>query len=616
MRQIYFFLKGIAKTLNLVRLFVINVIFFTILAIIFFAISTDEPALLVADNSTLHLNFTGVIVEQERPVDFSAQISKKIVSSDADQVIEYQVDQVVNAISHAQYDASIKNIILDLNGLIAATPNQIADIGNALNNFKSSGKSVSAISDNYTQTQYLLASYADNVFLDPQGIVFLQGYSVYRLYFKEALDKLLITPHIFKVGTYKSFVEPFIENKMSETSKLANKHWLDQLWKNYIETVLFQRKDNSKISAQSISPTLKQLKSALENAYGNMAVYAQQAGLVDYLKSRYDVLYEREQQAKKSGYKFKLVSYADYLSTIPGRYKVSGKKDQIALLHATGEILSGIQSSEVIGGESFSQLLASTLDNDKIKAVVIRIDSPGGSAFASEKIRQQILALKKADKKIVVSMASVAASGGYWIASAADYIIATPTTLTGSIGIFGMFASADKALNNLGIFNDGIGTTALSSIDPTRPLNPELAEIIQLGIENGYQQFLSVVAKGRDMTLAEVDEVAQGRVWTGVDAKSRGLVDAIGNLQDAINKAGSLAKMTEYDIKVIAPTLSKRQQLLNELLAKGVKILPQGLQINAVLYNTLKTIEAQSAILTRFNDPQGRYAYCPMCSFN
>ncbi|WP_372880655.1 signal peptide peptidase SppA [Psychromonas sp.] len=616
MRLIYSFFKSTAKTINCIRLFIINIVFFAILTIILLALSSDEQPLLITDNSTLNLNFTGIIVEQKKPADFFGEMSKQMLASTENQVIEYQIDEVLNAISHAQHDPKINNILLDLNGLISANLNHIADIGQALNSFKAEGKSVTAIADNYTQTQYLLASYADNVYLNPQGIVMLQGYSVYRLYFKEALDKLMITPHIFKVGTYKSFVEPFTENKMSDASKLANKHWLDQLWKNYIDTVMLQRKENSKLSVQSISPTLKQLKSALKSAAGNTALYALQAGLVDHLKSRTDLLSELEQQAQQSGHQFKLISYADYHSTLPPRYQVKGNKDQVALVYATGEILSGVQSSQVIGGESFSKLLAGALHDDKIKAVVIRIDSPGGSAFASEKIRQQILALKKADKKIVVSMANMAASGGYWIASAADHIVAAPTTLTGSIGIFGLFASADKALNHFGIFNDGVGTTELSGFNLTRPLNPELADILQLGIENGYQQFLSVVAQGRNMSLAEVDKIAQGRVWTGADAKSLGLVDQLGNLQDAINKAGNLANLQEYDIKVISPALSTQQQLLNEFLAENIGMLPQGLQLNTAIYETLKKIESQTAILTRFNDPQGRYAYCPMCAFN
>jgi len=613
MKSIYYVLKGIAKTVNIMRLFILNVLFFAILAVIIFAINIDRPPLLVAANSTLHLNFTGNIVEQAAPVDFAGELSKQMISADGNQNNEYQIDEILNTIHHAQHDPRISEILLDLDGLSGAALNHIADIGEALNDFQSTGKSVTAVADNYTQTQYLLASYADKIYLNPQGMILLPGYSVYRLYFKEALDNLLITPHIFKVGTYKSFVEPFTENKMSEASKLANQHWLNQLWKNYIDTVMFERKDKSEISVQSISPSLTQLKAALIKASGNTAVYALQAGLVDSLENRNEVISELKNQAQNSGHELNLVSYANYASTINELYEVTGAKDQIAMLHASGEILSGTQPSNVIGGDSFSKLLETALNDDKIKAVVIRIDSPGGSAFASEKIRQQILALKKADKKVVVSMASVAASGGYWIASAADYIIATPTTLTGSIGIFGMYASADKALNNFGIFNDGIGTTELSSFNPTRPLNPELADIIQLGIESGYQQFLEVVAQGRDMTVAEVDKVAQGRVWTGIDAKSLGLIDELGNLQDAINKAGSLANLKDFDVKIIQPVLSTKQQLINELLLGAVKIMPQGLQLNSVLYQTLNTLQSQTAILTRFNDPQGRYAYCPMC---
>jgi len=613
MKSICYVLKGIAKTANIMRLFIINVLFFAILAAIIFIINIDRPPLLVAANSTLHLNFTGNIVEQAAPVDFASELSKQMISADGNQSNEYQIDEILNTINHAQQDPRISEILLDLDGLSGAALNHIADIGEALNDFKSTGKSVTAVADNYTQTQYLLASYADKIYLNPQGMILLPGYSVYRLYFKEALDNLLITPHIFKVGTYKSFVEPFTENKMSEASKLANQHWLNQLWKNYIDTVMFERKDNNEISVQSISPSLTQLKAALIKASGNTALYALQAGLVDSLENRNEVIDELKNQAQTSGHELNLVSYASYASTLADIYEVTGAKDQIAMLHASGEILSGTQASNVIGGDSFSKLLETALNDDKIKAVVIRIDSPGGSAFASEKIRQQILALKKADKKVVVSMASVAASGGYWIASAADYIVATPTTLTGSIGIFGMYASADKALNNFGIFNDGIGTTELSSFNPTRPLDPELADIIQLGIESGYQQFLEVVAQGRNMTVAEVNKVAQGRVWTGIDAKSLGLIDELGNLQDAINKASSLANLEDFDVKIIQPVLSTKQQLINELLLGAVKIMPQGLQINSVLYQTLNTIASQTAILTRFNDPQGRYAYCPMC---
>jgi protease-4 len=605
MKFLFKIIKAITKLLNVTRLIILNTIFFAIVLIFVFALSSEEQPILITENSVLRLNFNGNIVEQKQPVDFSSELSKQLTNS-SEQITEYPIDEVLQVIKFAQNDSKIDTIALDLSGLRSASLNQINAIGMALNNFKLTDKFVVATADNYSQTQYLLASYADKIYLDPQGVVFLQGFSVYRLYFKELLDNLLITPHIFKVGTFKSFVEPFTETEMSEASKTANVHWLNQLWKGYIDTVIAQR-NSSNITEQSISPTLDELKIALQNAQGDTALYAKQVGLVDELSPRYNVLKNIEKDDAK------WINYSEYQSTMPSLYKQDLGNDEIALIHGQGEILAGTQSSNAIGGDSFSRLLINALENDQIKAVVIRIDSPGGSAFASEKIRQHILALKEAGKPVVVSMGSVSASGGYWIASAADHIVASPTTLTGSIGIFGMFASADKALNKIGIYNDGVGTSALSSIDPTRPLEPKLADIMQMGIERGYKQFLTVVSEGRDMSLDEVDKVAQGRVWTGVDAKSLGLVDQLGTLQDAVLQAADLAQLTTYNIKPIVRAVSTKEQLMNELLSSSVKMMPDSLKINATLLNTLDVVQKQTSLLTTLNDPKGHYAYCPMC---
>jgi protease-4 len=605
MKALFKIFKAIAKLLNITRLFIINALFFIIVLVFIVALGSEEEQIEIADNATLQLNFIGNIVEQKQPVDFSSELSKQMMGTN-EQLFEYPIDEVLQVINSAQNDPKITAILLDLSGLQSASLNHVTSIGDALNRFKSSGKSIVATSDSYSQIQYLLASYADNVYLDPQGIVMLQGFSVYRLYFKELLDNLLITPHIFKVGTFKSFVEPFTETEMSDASKTANSHWLNQLWQGYINTVLAQR-TNSNITAQSISPSLTQLKSALQKSHGDTALYAQQVGLVDDLLPRYNVLKNME----KNGAKW--VSYSQYQSTMPTLYPENLSNDQIALIHGQGEILNGIQDSTAIGGDSFSKLLEAALNNERVKAVVIRLDTPGGSAFASEKIRQRILALKTAGKKVVVSMGSVSASGGYWIASAADHIVASPSTLTGSIGIFGMFASVDKALNKIGIYNDGVGTTALSTLDPTRPLDPELADLIQMGIERGYQQFIEVVSEGRNMPIEKVDNIAQGRVWTGVDAKSLGLIDQLGTLQDAIQKAAQLAQLTDYNVTPIIKTISTKQQLLNEILSSGVKIIPQGLNINVGLFKTIDNVQQQAMLLNNFNDPKGQYAYCPMC---
>ncbi|WP_019614474.1 signal peptide peptidase SppA [Psychromonas ossibalaenae] len=613
MKLLFSWLKSLAKLINLTRLFIINAVFIVLIAIIVVALNVDDQTIHISDNSTLHLNLNGIIVEQKNPVNFAAELSSQMLSGEQQQIKEYQVDEVIQAIRHAQNDPKINDILLELNSLSGASINHLTDIGKALNDFKSSGKKVTAISDNYSQAQYLLASYADQIYLNPQGMVLLQGYSVYRLYFKEALDNLLITPHVFKVGTYKSFVEPFTDNQMSKASKLANKHWLNQLWKDYIDTVVTQRSHSSLISVQSVSPSLQELKAALKKVDGDAALYAQQAGLVDHLNNRYEIISKLQDNADLSGHKLNLVDYSNYQSTLPKLYSPKGNSNQIALIHGSGEILAGSQDVGAIGGVSFSKLLDNALQNKNIKAVVIRLDTPGGSAFASEKIRQQVLALKQADKKVVVSMGSVTASGGYWIASAADSIVASPTTLTGSIGIFGMFASADKALNKFGIYNDGVGTTELSTLNPTRALNPELGEIIQLGIEHGYQQFLTVVSEGRGMTVAEVNKVAQGRVWTGSDAQNLGLVDKIGGLQDAINEAAVLADLKQYDIKVITPAVSAKQQFINEMFSSNVQQLGKSLQLNPTILETLDSLQSQAAVFTKFNDPQGRYAYCPMC---
>lgn len=616
MKQIYLWLKTLARLINFTRLLIVNAIFLLLIILFVVAFNGEEQQLPIADNSILHLNFQGNIVEQKQPVDFSSELSKQLLSAQESELNEYQIDEILNAIRYAQEDPRIISILLELDGLGSASLNHLTDIGKALNEFKAKGKTVTAIADNYSQTQYLLASFADQIYLNPQGLVFLQGFSVYRLYFKEALDNLLITPHIFKVGTYKSFVEPFTQNQMSNESKLANTHWLNQLWQTYISTIISERQEKSTITVQSLSPSLPQLKSALTNAGGDTALYAKQAGLVDFLNNRFEIITKFKEQAKSAGVEFSLLSYADYQSTLPSIYAQQSGHDQIALIHGSGEILSGEQKTDAIGGDSFSDLLERALNNKRVKAVVIRLDTPGGSAFASEKIRQQVLALKKAGKKVIVSMGSVTASGGYWIASAADHIVASPTTLTGSIGIFGMFASADRALNKFGIYNDGVGTSELSTIDPTRALNPDLAEIMQIGIEHGYQQFLSVVAEGRNMQLPEVDNVAQGRVWTGVDAKELGLVDQLGNLQDAITQAALLAQLTEYEVLQLSPTLSAKEQLLNDLFLAGVKLLPQSVKVSPFLQQTIHSLQSQAAIFTRFNDPQGRYAYCPMCIIN
>ena len=606
-----FFIKSF-KLINYIRLFSLNLLFIVVVVFILFSMGDNEKTVNIAKNSYLNLNLNGFIVEQKQPVNLSQQLSNQLSGSDTEPVQEFEVQEIINTIQHAQKDPKITGLVLQLDGLRSGSLNQLSDIGEAIEAFKTSNKPVFAYSDNFSQTQYYLAAYADHITLAPNGAVFLQGYAVNRLYFKELLNHLLITPHIFKVGTYKSFVEPYTETEMSNYSKEANAHWLNQLWQHYITHVLTQRSDRDNLTASSVNPSLTELKSAFRSVSGDTAKYALTVGLVDELRF-YDQFMEQLTDTQANDNKLNIIDYQYYTSTVPPKYQFTGEDAQIAVVHGTGEIISGYSEGSEIADQSFNELLKQALNNDRVKAVVLRLDTPGGSAFASENIRQQVLALKAAGKKVVVSMGSVTASGGYWIAASADKVVASRTTLTGSIGIFGMFATIDKSLNKIGIYNDGIATNALSNIGITQPLNPELAEIFQIGIDSGYANFLKVVSEGRNLSLKAVDKIAQGRVWTGVDGLNNGLVDELGNLQSAIELAADLAKLDKYDTISIKPKTSSKQAFINEFFAQSISLLPKGIISASPLTSLLTEVDKQANLALRLNDPQNRFVYCTFC---
>ncbi|RBW47166.1 signal peptide peptidase SppA [Psychromonas sp. B3M02] len=602
------------KFINAIRLILLNVIFIMILLFLFASYDGDEIEIEVAENSYLRLDLNGFIVEKKQPMNFSQEVSKQLSGFANEAPEEFEVQEIIKTIQYAKNDQNITGLVLELSGLQAASINQLTDIGSAITQFKSAGKPVYAYADNYSQTQYYLAAYADQVTLPPNGFVLLQGYAVNRLYFKDLLDKLLITPHVFKVGTYKSFVEPYTEDHMSEYSKTANQHWLNQLWQNYIDHVLLARKNNPQISERSINPTLAEVKQGLKAVNGDTSEYALSVGLVDNLLFHDQFLKNMANDAQQTqNSKPSMISYRAYQSTLPDLYRYTGEESQIAVIHGSGEIISGLNTGSTIADKSFNALLKRAKNNPHIKAIVLRLDTPGGSAFASENIRQQVLALKNAGKKVVVSMGAVTASGGYWIASAADKIIASPTTLTGSIGIFGMFATLDKTLNEMGIQQDGVATNPLANIGITQALDPQLAEIFQLGIENGYANFLKVVSEGRGMSLADVDKVAQGRVWTGVDGVQNGLVDQLGGLQYAVQQAAQLADLDDFDVISIEPRLSSKEVFFNQLFAKSIKYLPSGVITQPTLVKLFTDIEQQANFISRINDPQSRFVYCTQC---
>jgi protease-4 len=448
------------------------------------------------------------------------------------------------------------------------------------------------------------------------GHVWLDGYGIFRSYFKEALDKLLINFHVFRVGAYKSAMEPFMRNDMSEEAKEANSAFLNVVWQVYKDNIA----DLRDLAPADLDTYVNGLDNLLAQYDGDAAVLALSYGLVDGLKTRdalRDELIELVGRDEKKKDRFKQVGFTPYLNSIrPKLAQKSVGPAAIGIITAKGVILDGKQPPGRIGSDSLSILLREARQDDTVRAVVLRIDSGGGSALASEIIRREIELTRTAGKPVVVSMGSVAASGGYWIAVAADEIWAAPTTVTGSIGIFAAFPTFDQAFDHLGINSDGVATTRMAgAFDPTRPLNPLLAGVIEQSILRGYQRFIDRVAQGRQMPAEAVDKIAQGRIWSGKDAQAIGLVDQLGGLEEAIESAAHRANLDEYAIKYIETPLTTRQQILRKLFRYFNMTFeghpPPGRPLQDLMNHTrlsdLNLILSSSA-------PHAPLAYCVNCS--
>ena len=601
--------RSLWRLLNFTRLMLVNLLFLLVVLVIVFSISQSETPSTPIEGA-LTLNLSGVLVEQRTQTDPTVQLLRQMDKAD-EQPSEIVLSDLLWAIKSAGNDDRIKALVIKPQGLQGASLSKLQEVTAAIDAFKESGKPVIAMADYYSQGAYLLAAHADHVLLNQSGAVLIEGLGVYQTYFKSALEKLNITPHVFKVGTYKSFVEPYTRDEMSPESKEANQRWLDQLWQSYVADVAEQRE----IEPDAVAPNKDHFLELLRKAGGNAASYALDNGLVDQLATRDEMtqaVIKEVGEADDHGWKG--VGLKEYLAAIPEQYPQSGK-DEVGLITASGAIMDGVQPAGTIGGDSLADLLAEARRDDQVKAVVLRVDSPGGSAFAAEQIRAELLALKQAGKPVVISMGSYAASGGYWISADADKIFASPTTLTGSIGVFGMFATIDKALSQYGVHTDGVGTTDFVGVGLTRALPDHVGEAIQLSVEDTYQRFVGLVGKGRGLSPEEAEKAAEGRVWTGQDAKALGLVDEFGNLDDALKAAADLANLKSWQVTPIAPEESARDKFLRELFDSSAQALAPHLQswlptgLGKALLKMNRTLDP----LTRFNDPQGTYAFCPVC---
>ncbi|RLV61205.1 signal peptide peptidase SppA [Parashewanella curva] len=604
--------KFIWNVINFTRQFIINLVFFFFLFIaligIIAAVATEEKVHLAPD-SALVLDISGRIVDQKQYVDpIETIVAESRGQTNPDETL---LSDILYAVDSAANDKRINTLVLDLSDLKYAETSKLEAIGKALQKFRDSGKPIVSFGNYYNQQQYLLASYANKIYLNPQGMIALEGLGRYRLYYKSALEKLKIKTHVFRVGTFKSAVEPYLRDDMSPAAKEANEALLSDIWNSYTNIVA----SNRNIKANQVLLEPKAYLAELNKVGNDDAKLALKRKLVDELATidQFRTKMINEVGQARTGQSFKQVDMLDYLKLVKPKHSFS-TGDSVAIIVAKGVILDGNQKPGNIGGTSTAKLIRKARFDDNVKAVVLRVDSPGGSAFASEQIRQQIVELKKAGKPVVVSMGSYAASGGYWISASADYIYSTPTTLTGSIGIFGMFNTFEDSLSYLGIHADGVSTSEWAGLSAVRGITPDVARVIQKKVEFGYHKFISLVANERHMSLQQVDKIAQGRVWSGSKALKLGLVDAIGDMNTAITKAAELANLDNYHTKEIKQELSAEEALLQEMFAKVSVYLPQVSQSHSPVDSLLLQVEDATKSLKQFNDPNHLYMLCEECS--
>jgi len=595
-------IDGVRKIMHLLLLVMLFLVFFG-------AVSGTPP--LMPKEAALFIQPVGPLVDQLDGDPYDRALSELL----GDAPPQTLVQDVVDALSFARTDDRISAVHLELSGLGGGGLSKLRRIGAAIDDFKESGKPVVASADYFSQGGYYLAAHADELYMHPEGIVFLQGYGGFRSYYKEIIDTLRVDWNVFRVGTHKSFVEPYTRMDMSPEDRESRTRLIQQFWTMYQEDVETARG----LDEGTIDDFAQNLLQHVDESDGDIAIAAREAGLVDELHGRAELralLKEYVGEDSSDNTLYSAVDFHDYLGRMRLMHGEGVKDENIAIIVASGTILNGSQPSGSIGGESTAVLLRQALSDDSIKAVVLRVDSPGGSVFASEVIANEILALQAEGKKVVASMGSVAASAGYWISVVADRVIASPATVTGSIGVFGMFPTYQRSLEAVGITTDGVGTTPWAGqLRPDREMSDPVKQLFQAMINDTYDDFISGVAERRAMDKQAVDRVAQGQVWTGQDALEKGLIDELGTFEDSVRVAAELAGLEEgeYGQKLIEVSLSPTEQLIMEFLAVTKRT---GFDV-AALVSTPSALESFAnnlqellASLTKFNDPKGLYSHC------
>ncbi len=606
-RAIWTGVDGVRKVLHLLLLLFI----FSILVA---AMSGSVPK--IPGQAALVIRPMGTLVEQLEGNPYDRAIAEMFGEARPQTLVQ----DIVDGLEYAQDDPRIKGVVIYLDGLGGGGLSQLQRIGEALVAFRESGKPVIAAADSYGQAAYYIAAHADKVYMHPEGLMLFRGYGVYLNYFAEAIEKLKIDWNVFRVGTYKSAVEPFTRNSMSDDDRVAMSRLMNELWDAYKGGVQEVRNLEPGTFDNVVNNTVELARAA----DGSIAELAIEFGFVDELLTHSEV---KKRVAEYAGWdpqdlgNFNAAPLRDYLAQMRTVRGQAPAEKNVAVIVAAGEILDGTQPPGTIGGDSTADLLRRARMDETVQAVVLRVNSPGGSAFASEIIRDEIVLLQEAGKPVVASMAAVAASGGYWISMAADRIYASPTTITGSIGIFGMFPTIQRSLEHLGISTDGVGTTKWAGeLRLDRAMSDDAKALFQLVIDDGYDDFVSRVAFHRDLPVPEVDRVAQGQVWTGAKALEFGLVDELGNLEQAVAAAAELAGLEPdaYGRVYFEPELTPTEQFLLQLLSAARWT---GFEVNALFDRPPSSVERLADMLVgalppvlRFNDPNGIYAHC-LCVF-
>lgn len=590
---------------NTSRKVFLNLLFLLFVYVVYLAFQPAE-LLSLKPNSTLVIRPYGNVVEQYT----TTALDRALEEATGQDRSETRLRDMLEAIHRASGDSDISQLVIDPNYLRGVGLAALNDLGDALEAFRSTGKPVVALAGFLGQNQYYLASLADEIWLNPNGTIWIDGYSSYRQFYREGLEKLAVEINLFRVGKYKSAMEPYIRDDMSEEAKEAGKFWLNDLWQQYLEAIA----KNRGLILKSLQESIDDLPNQIESLDGDFAQYALNLGLVDRLMTAPQARQElaRRGTPDQAGDSYRAVGMQDYLALTESQKPFSNNQ-RIAIVVAEGEIVNGNHPAGRIGSISTAEQLRRAARDEKVAAVVLRINSPGGDAYASEVLRLELQQVRDSGKTVVISMGNVAASGGYWIAMAADEVWASPATITGSIGVFGMLPTFGATLDKIGVHTDGFGTTEMAGkLRLDMPLDPGVARVFQSSTERIYKQFITLVSNARGKSVEEIDELAQGRVWSGEQAVERGLVDKTGTFQDAIKASARIAGLGDsYRIEWIEPERTTIDQLVTDFTATLVSKLD--LSVSQPVSLPVSWLQAMLDDLQFITDQQGKFTIAAHC---